>query len=306
MLPKQSVLLYLLAILGSSLSEGMEELYAMQLDVKGITRNLAIDGLPDPYEIDLSTLNMTNSFFEGKGSKVIGGVEVPKHYFPFQTALYIYLFDGSNTFCGSSLISQNYVLTAAHCVTNPHSILVVLGASDLSMNEPTQVRLYASKYTYHAQWSTETLRNDIAVIRLPTAVKFNVGIRPVTLPTYEDSRYGFEGISVMVIGWGKTSDYSATSTRLQYVESQVIPMEACLNYFPFMTYAQVCVGNDRISGPCNGDSGGPLISNGKQLGIVSFGGRSCTTGAPAVFTRVSTYLRWIAANTDVIIKINNM
>ncbi|KAK9729044.1 Trypsin [Popillia japonica] len=302
---KQLQLFYLLAVAHFAASANMEELYATQGGIEGITKSLKVDGLPDPYEIDLSALNMTNNFFEGKESKVIGGVEVPMHYFPFQAALYIYFNDGSNTFCGSSLISQNYVLTAAHCVTNPYHILVVLGAFDLSRNEPTQLRLYATKYTYHAQWSSNTIKNDIALIRLPTPVKFSVAIRPVTLPTYEDSRYGFEEVNVMVVGWGKTSDYSETSTRLRYVESKVVPNEACTSYFPSITYAQICVGSNTIVGPCNGDSGGPLVYGAKQLGIVSFGSRSCTTGSPSIFTRVSTYLRWIAAHSDVTVKSGN-
>lgn len=56
---------------------------------------------------------------------------------------------------------------------SPYHILVVLGAFDLSRNEPTQLRLYATKYTYHAQWSSNTIKNDIALIRLPTPVKFS-------------------------------------------------------------------------------------------------------------------------------------
>lgn len=74
----------------------------------------------------------------------------------------------------------------------------------------------------------------------------------------------------MVVGWGKTSDYSDTASRLQYAETTIIQHEACTTYFPHITYAQLCVGGDPPIGPCNGDSGGPLVFNGKQVDCTKY------------------------------------
>lgn len=81
-------LYFVLIILHSCIGaeKALEELYAMQGDIKGITKSLVVDGLEDPYEVDISKLNRTNNFFQTKETKIIGGVEVPMHYFPFQAS----------------------------------------------------------------------------------------------------------------------------------------------------------------------------------------------------------------------------
>lgn len=46
-----------------------------------------------------------------------------------------------------------------------------------------------------------------------------------------------------------------------------------------------------------GDSGGPVTSGGKLVGIVSWG-MACAGGYPDVNTRVSSYVAWITANAN--------
>ncbi|KDR18614.1 Kallikrein-14 [Zootermopsis nevadensis] len=52
-------------------------------------------------------------------------------------------------------------------------------------------------------------------------------------------------------------------------------------------------------GQCSGDSGGPLIANGHQVGIVSWSVKPCTVAPyPGVYTEIAHYVDWIRENTD--------
>ncbi|XP_022909843.1 chymotrypsin-2-like [Onthophagus taurus] len=262
-------------------------------NVSAIVVDLKTDSLPDPFEIDFSKSNEIDSDFKGKDLKVIGGLEASRNLFPFQSALYLTFKDGTTSFCGGSIISTNYILTAAHCVLNTFSLLVVVGTTDLNSNVNTQQRIYAKRYVYHHQYNTETLSNDIALLLLAKPIDFNEAVLPINLPTVEDTKYSYENLKVTVIGWGKTRDNGSIVPRLRYLNTQVLPNSNCKFYFPSVTSSNICTNGYLNVGSCHGDSGSPLIYGNKQIGIVSFGSNTCSAGFPSVYTRVSSYLGWI-------------
>lgn len=66
----------------------------------------------------------------------------------------------------------------------------------------------------------------------------------------------------------------------------------------FIHHSTICTILKQGHGACYGDSGGPLVSAGKLIGVVSWG-IPCAQGRPDAFTRVTSYLDWIAENTGV-------
>ncbi|KAL1501978.1 hypothetical protein ABEB36_007196 [Hypothenemus hampei] len=229
--------------------------------------------------------------------RIIGGDVATAHEYPFQVALYIYV---QNTlyFCGGTLIDQQWVLTAAHCVESATSIIVVLGSHDLSVQEDSRIAFNTSSYRIHELWDSDLIQYDIALIKLPETVllKDYIGTVAITDTTTET----FSGLTSRCLGWGKTV-LGSLSTVLRYVDAPVITNEECASYDDYGNYIvsqHLCTSGTNIVGSCNGDSGGPLLIDGIQVGIVSFGAEDCAAGFPSVYTRLSEFQTWVASTTE--------
>jgi len=228
-----------------------------------------------------------------KSSRIVGGVEASPHSWPHQVALFI----DDMYFCGGSLISNQWVLTAAHCMDGAGFVEVVMGAHNIRNQESTQVSMISRSFFTHESWNSFTLKNDIALIKLPSLVSFNGNIQAVSLPTTDVS----VGTIVTPTGWGKPSDNAfGTSDVLRQVNVPIMSNTDCNNIYGVVTSGNICIDSTGGKGTCNGDSGGPLNHAGKTYGITSFGSSAgCEKGYPDAFTRVTHYLDWIQAKTGI-------
>ena len=133
--------------------------------------------------------------------KIVGGYEAEPNQWPWQVALFI----DNAWFCGGALISENYVLTAAHCVDGASYFDVMAGAHNVrESSEPNRVEITSFNGWTHPQWSPNDLANDIALIELPSPIEFNDYIKPSCLPDAGDTADETE--LVTCTGWGKPSD----------------------------------------------------------------------------------------------------
>ena len=127
--------------------------------------------------------------------------------------------------CGGAIISENMILTAAHCVVslppdksiNPRylefrkeAILVQIGHSSLNYSYTVRVKskLVYPHYIPHFTNSSD-YTNDIALLELSEDLKFNERIQPIALPdeAYEETNYLDKSRSkFMVAGWGVKFD----------------------------------------------------------------------------------------------------
>uniref|UniRef100_A0A1I8PD30 Peptidase S1 domain-containing protein n=1 Tax=Stomoxys calcitrans TaxID=35570 RepID=A0A1I8PD30_STOCA len=183
--------------------------------------------------------------------------------FPYQVGLSL-VFGNQGAWCGGTLISDRWVLTAAHCTDGADGVTVYLGAIDIkNENEKGQQRVYVSKdnIVVHAEWDFNTLSNDISMIKLPVAVEFNERIQPAALPKKNGQYANYEGELVWASGWGRDSDAAAGVTQfLRYIQVPVVKKSTCNNFFfGSITDKQICISGKDGKSTCNGDSGGPLV-----------------------------------------------
>merc|ERR1712055_823631 len=240
----------------------------------------------------------------GIEDRIVGGHEAAHHEWPWQVALFI----DDAWFCGGALISENYVLTAAHCADGASYFDVMAGAHNVrASSEPNRVEITSYNGWTHPGWNSNDLSNDLALIELPSALPMNDYISASCLPEAGD--VPSVGSLVSITGWGKPSDNAGgISPVLREVRDiPVISNSDCNDVYGIVGPGVICIDTAGGRGSCNGDSGGPLIqkAGGKsagdqwtQVGIVSFGASAgCEVGMPAGFTRTEYYLDWIKSET---------
>ncbi len=204
--------------------------------------------------------------------------------------------------CGGSLIKNDVVLTAAHCLVDvvPRSLTVVVGSNSVKHGG---VERNVSKGISNVDFDYRKRINDIALLKLAAPVEYTDLIQPIDL--YQSQQIDV-GTNVTIYGWGFTSfPPGPRPEELHVVSRSTISTAACNDVYvqydgTNITDNQVCT-QANGAGSCQGDSGGPLLrsdDNGKvyQVGIVSFG-VGCASKSPDVFTKVSSYLKWIEDNS---------
>ncbi|XP_071542408.1 trypsin-like [Panulirus ornatus] len=235
-------------------------------------------------------------------TRVVGGNFAEFNEYPWMVAI---MYKG-HFYCGGTLISDRYVLTAAHCIkgVSVHNLQVMVGDHIRSFPIETNSKEYRVVYSiYHQEFNRSTYNNDIALIKLGQKVEYKWYSRPACLPM-PDSDY--VGELAVVTGWGRVSEKGDPTDTLTEALLPVFSNAVCrtLRYLPHeITENMLCAGY--VNGgtdSCHGDSGGGLLmqgSDGKMdiIGVVSWGQGCGRRGYPGVYTRVTRYLSWIEKHT---------
>lgn len=204
-------------------------------------------------------------------------------------------------YCGGVLISNRYVVTAAHCTVGlkAANITIRLGAYNIRQTEPHALDVEVSRVRQHPRFMQDTFVNDISVLRLKHPVKFNEHIRPVCLPMRRADTFFKK--KATAIGWGTRSFGGPYSAILQQVTLRVWNNSECDTKFVQPIHKVfLCAGPVKDKGDsCQGDSGGPLMVQDKTskqwtlIGIVSWGIKCGDPGIPGIYTRVTEFLDFI-------------
>lgn len=131
------------------------------------------------------------------GSRIINGDIAGSTEFPYMAGVMLH-FDTGNSFCGGSLISRRFVLTAANCVHIVPSASVLLGASNMFGNVEENIRV--STIRIHPQYSFDDSLNDIATLELSREVTLSLTVNLVRLPNRRQVQSTFENQEGLVAG----------------------------------------------------------------------------------------------------------
>lgn len=234
--------------------------------------------------------------------QIVGGGVATEHEFPWQ--IWLHPTNYADVYCGASLITPSWALTAAHCVAGEtaSTLVVELGMHNILGSNPLRQTKTLSQIIVHPQYNSNTEDYDMALLHLSTPATINSAVAPITLAGSTDNALYAAGVNAIVSGWGTTSSSGNVSYTLRKVTVPIVSNTTCnTNYGGGITARMLCAGLPQGGvDSCQGDSGGPLFVNDagtpKLIGVVSWGEGCAAAGKPGVYSNVQNMRSWIAAN----------
>ncbi|KAF2896027.1 hypothetical protein ILUMI_10148 [Ignelater luminosus] len=258
--------------------------------------------------------------------RIEGGDATEIAEYPWMALLQYNTPRGRKFSCGGSLISNRYVLTAAHCVTGkdvPREwtlARVRLGEYNITQDEecldtedgplcsrPLDVEI--EEIIAHERYDSSNINqyHDIALLRLAEHVNYTDFIKPICIPMTDDLiNRNYTGFSLTVAGWGGTSTSTTQNDVMLQLAITVRSDYECTAVYKTRVnigVGQLCAGGEQGKDSCKGDSGGPLMVldattnyNLYVVGVVSYGLVKCgLENWPGIYTKVSKYVPWIVS-----------
>ncbi|MCB0193167.1 MAG: trypsin-like serine protease [Anaerolineae bacterium] len=243
--------------------------------------------------------------------QIVGGQDADPNEWPWQVRITIPIPEkpGFISVCGGTLITNEWVLTAAHCIQSngvvkpATGIRAVLGEHNTAGNEGAEQERDVAQVIAHPNYNERTKDNDVALLRLSAVATLNDQVKTIILN--RDAAVPIAGTTATVTGWGALRSGGPSPNILQEVNVPVVSNQTCngpQSYGGGITENMICAGFPQGGkDSCQGDSGGPLVipdGNGgwTHIGVVSFGRGCASANFYGVYARTSQYINWIETN----------
>ncbi|XP_017127995.1 protein masquerade isoform X1 [Drosophila elegans] len=269
---------------------------------------------PEYYQQQRSLYGLQSNFSGRRRARVVGGEDGENGEWCWQVALINSL---NQYLCGAALIGTQWVLTAAHCVTNivrsGDAIYVRVGDYDLTRkygSPGAQTLRVATTYIHHNH-NSQTLDNDIALLKLHGQAELRDGVCLVCLPARGVSHAA--GKRCTVTGYGYMGEAGPIPLRVREAEIPIVSDTECIRKVNAVTEkifilpaSSFCAGGEEGHDACQGDGGGPLVCQDdgfyELAGLVSWGFGCGRQDVPGVYVKTSSFIGWI----NQIISVNNL
>ncbi|XP_026207708.1 serine protease [Anabas testudineus] len=241
-----------------------------------------------------------------KEDRIVGGVDATHGAWPWQVDIQT---DTDGHICGGSILTQNWVLSAAHCFPNPSDptpYIVYVGRYQLNGINQRLSSHRVSQVVIPSGYTDPHSGYDLALVQLSSSITWSNYAQPICLPA--SSTVFPTDMLCTVTGWGNIREGVSLPGvgTLQEVQVPILSQSSCQQMYqtnPTETvnilYDMMCAGYQQGGkDSCQGDSGGPLVcqmENGTwvQAGVVSFGLGCAQTNQPGVYTRLTSYSSFI-------------
>uniref|UniRef100_A0AC35TYV4 Peptidase S1 domain-containing protein n=1 Tax=Rhabditophanes sp. KR3021 TaxID=114890 RepID=A0AC35TYV4_9BILA len=233
--------------------------------------------------------------------RIVGGCSIKPDESPWTASIRLRSPDSHH--CGAAIISNLFLLTAAHCVSivPKESLYIRVGDFNNLISEPQEINVGIAEVVLHPSYEN-IFNHDIAIIKLDTPLNFTQFVKPICLPP---STYQFEiGSECFVSGFGKFTNEDVEnapySSLLQIAKVPILNKTFCrmANEGTVLGETTICAGY--VAGgvdACHGDSGSPLacVYNGVFYlnAVVSWGDGCAEINKPGIYTSTSSYISWI-------------
>uniref|UniRef100_A0A1B6D719 Peptidase S1 domain-containing protein n=1 Tax=Clastoptera arizonana TaxID=38151 RepID=A0A1B6D719_9HEMI len=260
--------------------------------------------------------------------RIIGGEEVKRIAdYPFMAYILVHANSTHYSKCGGSVLGPRHVMTAAHCVTDcVLNLCHIFSARDILVFTGGVAPGYRGFWTkvitviVHPSYSPIDLferchyNYDIAVLVLRSTLPLSDRISPVRLPeavSLKDldnsttNKFAMAGTNCDIVGWGESE---VNNFILRHATVPLCDASKCMDYIrqikqtdpygpsKFCLNTQICsMDTTNKSNICGGDSGGPILCNGIQVGITSYAFVKECAGSynPGLYTRTDVCKKWI-------------
>ncbi|XP_077618740.1 coagulation factor XI isoform X3 [Crocuta crocuta] len=237
--------------------------------------------------------------------RIVGGEASVHGEWPWQITLHI-TSPIPRHLCGGSIIGNQWILTAAHCligVESPKILHVYSGILNQSEIKKDTSFFGVQEIIIHDQYKTAESGYDIALLKLETAMNYTDTQRPICLPSKGDR--GVIYTECWVTGWGYRKLGDKIQNTLQKANVPLVTTEECQTRYRGhrITNRMLCAGyREGGKDACKGDSGGPLSCKHNEVwhlvGITSWGEGCGQKERPGVYTNVVEYVDWILEKTQ--------